>query len=146
MSGYTLLSVWATGWRARKEYTNAFDAGESSRAAVRISRIAVATTDRRVYIATTRRPGADNTDVETRRYFDASKALRASVRVVWIAFLVAVSKDTLHTVRADAILITRELYAVAADAMEASRTIVVTITSQVRNDREARRQTEAHTR
>lgn len=56
------------------------------------------------------------------------------------------SKDTLHTIRTYAILIARKLYTVAADALEARRTIVVSITSQVRNDWEARRNTEVNTR
>ena len=56
------------------------------------------------------------------------------------------SEDTFHTVRANAVLITRKLYAVAAYAVEAFWAVIVAIATQIRNDREARRYAEVYTR
>lgn len=64
MSCYTNSTGWASSWRARKQDTDAFNTSKSSGALSVIG--AITATYWRIYIATSRRPGADYTDVETR--------------------------------------------------------------------------------
>lgn len=140
MSSNTDGTGRAAAWRARKQHTEATDAGIARRA------VAVRATLRRIDFVSTRWEVAIDTYKDAREDFSTLEAGRASVRIVRIARLVAVSVDTYQSRRTEAILITRQLYTLSADAMEALRAVYIAVTADIRYDWEARWYTKVQSR